>query len=33
MNVKQIIEFAAALIGLLTFGAVLGTVIILGMAL
>lgn len=33
MNVKEIIEFAAALIGLLTFGTVLGTVIILGMAL
>jgi hypothetical protein len=33
MTLKQIIEFAAALIGLLTFGIVLGTVIILGMAL
>jgi hypothetical protein len=32
MNVKDIIEFAAALIGLLTFGTVLGTVILLGMA-
>lgn len=32
MSIKQIIEFAAALIGLLTFGTVLGTVIILGMA-
>lgn len=33
MNVKQVIEFVAALIGLLTFGTVLGTVILLGMAL
>lgn len=32
MSIKQVIEFAAALIGLLTFGTVLGTVIILGMA-
>lgn len=33
MSIKQVIEFAAALIGLLTFGTVLGTVIMLGMAL
>jgi len=33
MSIKQVIEFAAALIGLLTFGSLLGTVIILGMAL
>lgn len=33
MNVKEIVEFAAALIGLLTFGAVLGTVILIGLAL
>jgi hypothetical protein len=33
MTIKQVIEFAAALIGLLTFGTVLATVIILGMAL
>ena len=33
MTMKQVVEFAAALIGLLTFGTVLGTVIILGMAL
>lgn len=33
MSIKEVIEFAAALIGLLTFGTVLGTVIILGMAL
>ena len=33
MSTKQVIELAAALIGLLTFGTVLGTVIILGMAL
>jgi len=32
MSPKQIIEFAAALIGLLTFGIVLATVILLGMA-
>jgi len=32
MSTKEIIEFAAALIGLLTFGTVLGTVVILGMA-
>lgn len=32
MNVKETVEFAAALIGLLTFGTVLGTVVILGMA-
>ena len=32
MSTKEIIEFAAALIGLLTFGTVLGTVILLGMA-
>ena len=33
MDVKLIVEFAAAVIGLLVFGAVLGTVILLGMAL
>jgi len=33
MRVKQIVEFAVALIGLLVFGAVLGSVLILGMAL
>lgn len=33
MSIKDIVEFAAALIGLLTFGTVLGTVVILGMAL
>lgn len=33
MSIKDIVEFAAALIGLLTFGIVLATVIILGMAL
>ena len=33
MSIKQIVEFAAALIGCITFGAVFGTVILLGMAL
>lgn len=33
MSIKDIIEFAAALIGCITFGTVLATVVILGMAL
>ncbi len=33
MDVKLVVEFAAAVIGLLVFGAVLGTVLLLGMAL
>ena len=33
MNVKLLVEFVAAVIGLLVFGAVLGTVLLLGMAL